>query len=253
MFHTYFDWIYGPQGWIALLTLTGMEIVLGIDNVLFISLIGSKLPEEQARLARMFGLALAFVFRIGCLAALTWLMHLTDPVITVYGNEVSWRDIILLGAGLFLIAQATTELHHAVDVSAHEEDAPKPKAAFGVVILNIAVMDLVFSIDSILTAIGMAKELAIMVIAVIFALLAMYIAAGAVAAFISAHPTVKVLALSFLVLIGFSLVAEGSGFPIPHAYLYAAMAFSTAVEALNIVARRRRSAVHAPLRKPPAA
>ncbi len=152
-----------------------------------------------------------------------------------------------------LIAQATTELHHAVDVSAHEEDAPKPKAAFGVVILNIAVMDLVFSIDSILTAIGMAKDLAIMVIAVIFALLAMYIAAGAVAAFISAHPTVKVLALSFLVLIGFSLVAEGSGFPIPHAYLYAAMAFSTAVEALNIVARRRRGAVQVPVRKPPAA
>lgn len=252
MFHTYFDWIYGPQGWIALLTLTAMEIVLGVDNVLFISLIGAKLPEEQARIARLFGLALAFVFRIGCLGALTWLMHLTEPVITVYGNEISWRDIILLGAGLFLIAQATTELHREVDADSHDTagEAPKAKAAFGVVIFNIAIMDLVFSIDSILTAIGMAKEIAIMVIAVIFALLAMYIAANSVAAFIKAHPTAKVLALSFLVLIGFSLVAEGSGFAIPHSYLYAAMAFSTAVEALNIVARRRRTVKAGP-RQPP--
>lgn len=237
-----FDWIYQPSGWIALVTLTAMEIVLGIDNVLFISLIGAKLPEDKARLARMFGLGLAFVFRIGCLAALTWLMHLTDPVITLWGHDVSWRDIILLGAGLFLIAQATTELHHEVESSAEDGEVVRKPSSFAVVIFNIAIMDLVFSIDSILTAIGMAKDLAIMVIAVIIALLAMYLAANSVAAFIKAHPTAKVLALSFLVLIGFSLVAEGSGFEIPRGYLYAAMGFSTGVEAINIFARRRRKA-----------
>ena len=243
VFETYFDWMYHPSGWFALLTLTAMEIVLGIDNVLFISLIGAKLPEDKARIARIFGLSLAFVFRVACLSALTWLMRLTQPVFTVYGNEFSWKDIILLAAGLFLIAQATTEIHREVDPAAEHERKPTAKAAFGVVIFNIAVMDLVFSIDSILTAIGMAKDLAIMIIAVIFALLAMYLAANSVAAFIKAHPTAKVLALAFLVLIGFSLVAEGSGFELPRSYLYAAMAFSTAVEALNILARRRRNAI----------
>jgi predicted tellurium resistance membrane protein TerC len=248
-----FDWIYHPSGWLALLTLTAMEIVLGIDNVLFLSLISSKLPDREARLARMLGLLLAFVFRISCLAMLAWLIALTKPVFTLAEHDVSWRDIILFGAGLFLIAQATTELHREVEASPAEEEAEEKKlasTAFGVVILNIAAMDLVFSIDSILTAIGMAKDLMIMVIAVVFALLAMYMAANSVAAFIKAHPTAKVLALSFLVLIGFSLVAEGSGFEIPRGYLYAAMGFSTLVEALNVWARNRRKAQKASMAPP---
>lgn len=242
---SFFAWIDQPSSWAALLTLTAMEIVLGIDNVLFISLIGAKLPEEQARIARMVGLALAFVFRIVSLMALTWLMRLTEPVFTIYGNDFSWRDLILLGAGLFLIAQATIELHREVD-GGEPEGAAAPRRAFGVVILNIAIMDLVFSIDSILTAVGMAKDLAIMILAIVFALCAMYFAANTVAGFIKTHPTAKVLALAFLVLIGFSLVAEGSGFEIPRGYLYAAMAFSAVVEALNILLRRRRQAAGPP-------
>lgn len=248
MIAPYFAWVTQPSGWIALLTLTAMEVVLGIDNVLFLSLIGSKLPARQARLARMLGLLLAFVFRIACLVMLTWLIALTRPVFTIADHAVSWRDIILFFAGLFLIAQATVELHREVE-SSEEEERQRASSAFGVVILNIAVMDLVFSIDSILTAIGMAQDIAIMVIAVVFALFAMYLAASSVAAFIKAHPTAKMLALSFLLLIGFSLVAEGTGFEIPRGYLYAAMGFSTAVEALNIAARRRRRGAGGP---PPA-
>jgi predicted tellurium resistance membrane protein TerC len=247
----HFDWIYQPSGWIALLTLTAMEVVLGIDNVVFLSLISSKLPERQAALARMLGLILAFGFRVGCLSLLTWLIHLTQPIVTLFDHEVSWRDIILLAAGLFLIGQATTELHREVEHT-EEGQATKPMTSrgFGVVIVNIAVMDLVFSIDSILTAIGMAKDLMIMIIAIIFALMAMYLAASSVAGFIRAHPTAKVLALSYLVLIGFALVAEGSGFEIPRGYIYAAMGFSATVEALNVWARNRRRAAKSKAESP---
>jgi predicted tellurium resistance membrane protein TerC len=238
-----FDWIYQPSGWIALLTLTAMEVVLGIDNVVFLSLISSKLPERQAALARMLGLILAFAFRVACLSLLTWLIHLTQPIFTLFEHHVSWRDIILLAAGLFLIAQATMELHREVEHTETEVETVKVTSrAFGAVIVNIAIMDLVFSFDSILTAIGMVKDLTIMIVAIIFALLAMYLAANSVAGFIKAHPTAKVLALSFLVLIGFALVAEGSGLEIPRGYIYAAMGFSTAVEAINIWARNRRRA-----------
>lgn len=241
MVNAYFDWVFEPSGWIALLTLTGMEVVLGIDNVVFLSLIGSRLPERQARLARTLGLLLAFVFRVACLAGLTWLIALTHPVFSMGDHEVSWRDIILGVAGLFLIAQATIELHREVE----EDDEQKGQIAsraFGVVIVNIAIMDLIFSVDSILTAIGMAKDIAVMVIAIVLALLAMSLAANSVAGFIKAHPTAKVLALSFLVLIGFSLVAEGSGFDIPRGYLYAAMGFSASVEGLNVFIRSRKRA-----------
>jgi predicted tellurium resistance membrane protein TerC len=239
----HFDWITQPSGWIALLTLTAMEVVLGIDNVVFLSLISAKLPERQAALARMLGLVLAFAFRVGCLSLLTWLIHLTQPIVTLFDHPLSWRDVILFAAGLFLIGQATTELHREVEHTDADREAKAISArGFGMVIVNIAVMDLVFSIDSILTAIGMAKELAIMIIAIIFALLAMYLAANTVAGFIKAHPTAKVLALSYLVLIGFALVAEGSGFEIPRGYIYAAMGFSATVEALNVWARNRRRA-----------
>ena len=210
---------------------------------MFLSLIGARLPERQARWARMFGLLLAFVFRVACLTALTWLIALTRPMFTIGGHEVSWRDVVLGAAGLFLIAQATIELHRAVEET--EEEGQVASRAFGVVVVNIAIMDLVCSVDSILTAIGMAKDLAVMVIAIVLALLAMYLAANSVAAFIKAHPTAKVLALSFLVLIGFSLVAEGSGFEVPRGYLYAAMGFSASVEALNTLIRSRRRAARA--------
>ena len=234
------EWIYEPSGWLALATLTVMEIVLGIDNVIFISLIGARLPPAQARIARIFGLALALGFRLACLTALTWLIALTRPVIAFYGFQLSWRDIVLLLAGLFLIVQATLEIHAEIDDEPEIEDAPRRPPSLGLVILNIAVMDLVFSFDSILTAIGIAKDLPIMVIAIVISLIVMYAAANVVARFIHDHPTTKVLALCFLVLIGLSLVAEGSGFDIPRGYLYFAMVFSSGVEGLNIWAKRNR-------------
>ncbi len=234
-----FDWIYQPSGWLALGTLTLMEIVLGIDNVIFISLIGDRLPVSQARVARIFGLILALVFRLACLSLLAWLIALTKPVLTFMGHGLSWRDIVLVVAGLFLIVQATLEIHAEIDQE-DESDAPKQPQSLGVAILTIAGMDLVFSFDSILTAIGIAKDLPIMIAAIVISLVVMYAASNVVARFIHTHPTAKVLALAFLVLIGFSLVAEGTGFEVPRAYLYFAMVFSAAVELLNIWARRNR-------------
>ena len=235
-----FHWILTASGWLALATLTGMEIVLGIDNVIFVSLIGAKLPPGQARFARLFGLSLAFVFRVASLAALAWLIALTRPVFTVFDHALSWRDIVLVGAGLFLMVQATLEIHDEIDEDeAHATAAPKPRALWRV-ILNIAVMDLVFSFDSILTAIGIAQDLTIMVIAISLSMAVMFVAANAVAHFIGEHPTTKMLALAFLVLIGLSLVAEGTGFSLPRGYLYFAMVFSAGVEMINIWARRNR-------------
>ncbi len=243
-----FDWIYQPSGWLALATLTAMEIVLGIDNVIFISLIGARLPVAQARFARFFGLSLALLFRLASLTVLTWLIALTRPVIEVWGTHLSWRDIVLLVAGLFLIVQATLEIHTEIDDEPEEDEAPRKPRSLGFVIFNIAIMDLVFSFDSILTAIGIAKDLTIMVIAIAISLAIMYAASNVVAKFIHAHPTTKVLALCFLVLIGMSLFAEGSHFEIPRGYLSFAMVFSGGVEALNIWAKnkRRRSKAGAP-------
>ena len=245
-----FGWVSTPSGWLALGTLTAMEIVLGIDNVIFVSLIGANLPPARARVARFFGLGLAFLFRVVSLAALTWLIALTRPVATVFDRPVSLRDIVLLAAGLFLIVQATLEIHGEIDDGDGDEAdaAPKPRA-LPLVILNIAVMDLVFSFDSILTAIGIARDLAVMVTAILVSVAIMFAAAEGVAGFIRQHPTSKVLALCFLVLIGLSLVAEGTGFDVPRGYLYFAMVFSGGVEMLNIWARRnrrrRRDAAHA--------
>lgn len=237
-----FDWIYQPSGWLALGTLTLMEIVLGIDNVIFISLIGDRLPQSQARIARAFGLGLALVFRLGCLLLLTWLIALTQPVLTVMDHPVSWRDIVLVIAGLFLIVQATLEIHSQIDQEEEAHDEPKRPRSLSVAIVTIAAMDLVFSFDSILTAIGIAKDLVIMVFAILISMVVMFVASGVVSRFIHDHPTTKVLALCFLVLIGFSLVAEGSGLEIPRPYLYFAMVFSGGVEGLNILSRRRRKA-----------
>jgi predicted tellurium resistance membrane protein TerC len=230
-----------PNAWAALVTLTALEIVLGIDNVVFLSVLVARLPAEKAKRARQIGLSLALVFRIALLFALTALVKLRYPVVTVFGNEISWHDIILIGGGLFLIAKATHEIHNEIEASEEEHGAAgAAKAAFGLVILQVVAVDLVFSIDSIVTAIGMARDVEVMIAAVIIAVAVMYVAAGAVSAFIAAHPTTKMLALSFLVLIGVALVADGFDFHIPRGYIYSSMAFAGAVEAFNVMARRRR-------------
>jgi predicted tellurium resistance membrane protein TerC len=230
-----------PNAWAALVTLTALEIVLGIDNVVFISVLVARLPETQAKRARQVGLSLALVFRIALLFALTALVKLRYPVVTVLGNEISWHDIILIGGGLFLIAKATHEIHNEIE-QRHSETAAASAArqAFAIVILQVVAVDLVFSIDSIVTAIGMAQNIEVMVAAVIIAVAVMYAASGAVSAFIVAHPTTKMLALAFLLLIGMALVADGFDFHIPRGYIYSAMVFAGVVELFNVLANRRR-------------
>jgi predicted tellurium resistance membrane protein TerC len=229
-----------PEAWAALLTLTALEIVLGIDNVIFISVLVSRIPEPHATRARQIGLALALVFRILLLSLLVWLIGLTQPVLAVKGFEFSWRDIILIGGGMFLIAKATHEIHAEVEASEGEQDERSAASAFFWVIMQIIVIDLVFSLDSIITAIGMAQDLEIMVAAVVIACIIMYISSGPVARFVAEHPTTKMLALAFLVLIGVALVADGFKFHIPRGYIYFAIAFSAAVELFNVLARRNR-------------
>jgi predicted tellurium resistance membrane protein TerC len=229
-----------PETWAALLTLTALEIVLGIDNVIFLSVIVSRIPPRQAKRARQIGLALALLFRILLLSLLVWLIGLTEDVFSVKGFAFSWRDIILIGGGLFLIAKATHEIH--AEVEAHEstsEAAPKAGAFFWVIV-QIIIIDLVFSLDSIITAIGMAQDLQIMIAAVVIACIVMYVSSGPVAKFVSEHPTTKMLALAFLVLIGVALVADGFKFHIPRGYIYFAIAFSAAVEFFNVLAKRNR-------------
>jgi predicted tellurium resistance membrane protein TerC len=228
-----------PEAWAALLTLTALEIVLGIDNVIFLSVIVSRIPEPQARRARQIGLALALVFRIVLLSLLVWLIGLTEAVLTVKGLAFSWRDLILIGGGLFLIAKATHEIHQEVEAG-EDEDRVSSGSAFLMVIAQIIVIDVVFSLDSIITAIGMAQDLEIMIAAVMIACLIMYISSGPVAKFVADHPTTKMLALAFLVLIGVALVADGFKFHIPRGYVYFAIAFSAAVEFFNVLAKRNR-------------
>jgi len=231
-----------PEAWAALLTLTALEIVLGIDNVIFLSVLVSRIPEPQATRARRIGLALALIFRIVLLSFLVWLIGLTDPVFSVAGMAFSWRDIILIGGGLFLIAKATHEIHGEVEAREAGPAQPKgPSRAFFWIIIQIIIVDLVFSLDSIITAIGMAKDLEIMIAAVIIACIVMYVSSGPVARFVAEHPTTKMLALAFLVLIGVALVADGFEFHIPRGYIYFAITFSLAVEVFNIMARKNRS------------
>jgi predicted tellurium resistance membrane protein TerC len=233
-----------PEAWAALLTLTALEIVLGIDNVIFLSVIVSRIPEPQATRARQIGLALALGFRILLLSLLVWLIGLTEPVVTLRGLSISWRDIILIGGGLFLIAKATHEIHAEVEGGDETGGAAGGTSAFLWVILQIIVIDMVFSLDSIITAIGMAQELAIMIAAVVIACLIMYASSGPVARFVAEHPTTKMLALAFLVLIGVALVADGFKFHIPRGYIYFAIAFSAAVEFFNVLAKSNRKKPH---------
>jgi predicted tellurium resistance membrane protein TerC len=228
---------------VALITLTVLEIVLGIDNIVFISILAGKLPAERRTRARTVGLSLAMITRILLLLSLTWLAKLTTPLFTVLGHHFSGRDLILLGGGLFLLAKATFEIHDKLEGDEGHENI-RGAAKFGTVITQIALLDIVFSLDSVITAIGMANELWIMVTAVVVAVGVMLFASGPISAFVDRHPTVKMLALSFLLLIGFSLVAEGLGQHISKGYVYFAMGFSVFVEALNLRVRRKSKPVH---------
>ncbi len=233
-----------PSSWIALATLVAMEIVLGIDNLVFIAIISSKLPEHQRSKARRIGIALSLVLRIGLLFTISSIIKLTTPVITVLEQGFSWRDLILMAGGLFLVWKATAEIHHAVDPAEKEDDQQKRPASFLAAIGQILVLDVVFSIDSIITAVGMTDHLPIMIISVLAAVLAMLLAADPLANFIHRNPTIVMLALGFLLLIGATLIAEGFGFHFPKGYIYTAMAFSGLVEGLNIMARKNRTAQH---------
>ena len=239
-----------PDAWISLLTLTVLEIVLGIDNLVFLAILAGRLPPAQQPLARRLGLGFALLTRLMLLFMLAWIITLTQPVFEVFGHGVSWRDIILLTGGLFLIGKATHEIHTSLEGEEHADAsaAGKATASFMAVVIQIGIIDIVFSLDSVITAVGMAQHLSIMVAAVVISMIVMLIAAGPLSAFVSAHPTVKMLALSFLLLIGTTLVAEGVGFHFPKAYIYAAMAFSVLVEALNLLARRNRDKKRNPVK-----
>ncbi len=233
-----------PAAWLALATLVVMEVVLGIDNLVFVALVSNKLPEESRRKGRAIGLGLALGLRLVLLSALVFIVRLTQPVLTLFGHEFSWRDLILLAGGLFLVWKATSEIRQSVD---HDEegagDTRQKPISFVSAIVQILMLDLVFSIDSILTAVGMTDQLPIMAAAVVIAVLLMLLASGPIAAFIHRNPTIVMLALGFLLMIGMALIAEGTGFHVPKGYIYAAMAFSAFVEGLNMLARRRRRGV----------
>ena len=245
------DWVADPQSWIALATLTVLELVLGIDNIVFISILAGKLPRAQQARARRVGLGLALASRIALLFTLTWLARLTAPLFALFGNDFSVRDLILIAGGLFLIAKATYEIHGKLE-GADDGRAVTATASFHSVIVQIMLIDVVFSLDSVITAVGMVRELAIMVIAVVLAVGVMIATAGPVSDFVERHPTVKMLALSFLLLIGVALIADGFDQHIPRGYIYFAMGFSVFVEALNLRLRRRTEPVrlHGPHPEP---
>ncbi len=237
-----FAWITDPQIWLSLVTLSALEIVLGIDNLVFIAILTGRLPAHQRALGRKVGLALALITRLMLLATLAWIVGLTEPVFTLVDRGYSWRDMILIGGGLFLLYKATVEIHEMVE---HDEEKPDDHAgAAGVtfrgVVIQIAIIDIIFSLDSVITAVGMADKLWVMVVAVVVAMIIMIIASNPLANFVAAHPTVKMLALAFLLLIGVILIADGFGLHVPKGYVYFALFFSVAVETLNHWVRRRR-------------
>jgi predicted tellurium resistance membrane protein TerC len=238
-------WITSPEAWIALATLTVLEIVLGIDNVVFISILSDRLPEHQRRRARRVGLAMAMGSRILLLASLAWIMGLVQPLFQIMGHPFSGRDLILIGGGLFLLWKATREIHDKLEGDEGEAGVGRSAVTFGSVVAQIAVLDIVFSLDSVITAVGMADDLVVMILAIVVAVGIMMLSADAVGGFVSRHPTVKMLALSFLLLIGMALVADGMGLHIPKGYIYFAMGFSVFVEMLNLRLRTpRREPVH---------
>lgn len=229
-----------PEIWIGFLTLTALEVVLGIDNLVFLSVVSARLPEDQRRRAQVMGLAGALVMRVLLLFSLVWITKLTTPVFSVMNFDVSWRDLILAGGGVFLLAKGTVEIHHTVEGADAAPAGETAGASFAIAIGQIMLLDLVFSLDSVITAVGMVQNIWVMVAAVCVAILVMLFAAGPVGGFVERHPTTKMLALSFLLLVGAALVADGLHFHIPRGYLYFAIGFSLAVEALNLLVKRRR-------------
>ena len=239
----YFDWTSDPTAWVALATLVALEVVLGIDNLIFISILTNKLPAHQQQRARRLGLGAALIMRLVLLATISFIVQLTTPVFSVFSHPFSWKDIILIAGGLFLVWKATREIHHTVDPVDHKEDmvGGAVTMTMGAAIFQILLLDLVFSVDSIITAVGMTEHIAIMYIAVIAAVTVMLLAADPLAKFIAKNPTIVMLALGFLLMIGTTLIAEGMGFHVPKGYIYAAMGFSALVEGLNMLARRRKA------------
>ncbi len=236
------EWLSDPQAWIALFTLTALEIVLGVDNIIFITILVSRLPEAQRQRARVLGLGFAMFTRIALLLSLVWVMTLTGPLfsIPVLGKEISGRDLILIGGGLFLLWKSVHEIHNSLEGEADEHATAAVRASFAAVIIQIAIIDIVFSLDSVITAVGLVDQVPIMVLAIVIAVLVMMFSAKPIGEFVDRHPTVKMLALSFLVLVGMALIAEGWDYHIPRGYIYFAMAFSVGVEMLNLRARARR-------------
>jgi predicted tellurium resistance membrane protein TerC len=243
------DWIADPNAWIALATLVALEIVLGIDNIIFISILCGRLPPEQRNRARMLGLSLALVMRILLLLSIAWIMKLTDPLFTVLNNAISGRDLILIVGGLFLLWKSVHEIHNSLEGAEEASAAGAAAGTFGGILVQIALIDLVFSLDSVITAVGLVDDVSIMIIAVMASVVVMMVAARPIGEFVDRHPTIKMLALSFLVLVGLVLVAEGFDTHIPKGYVYFAMAFSMSVELLNLRARGRRSAAPVKLKK----
>ena len=235
-----FEWLTTSSGWIALLTLTALEVVLGIDNIIFISILSGRLPEEQRPLARQVGLAMALGTRLLLLLSLSWIIGLTAPLFTLWEHTVSWRDVILIAGGLFLLAKSTLEIHHRLEGEQVEASkAGVVAASFASVVVQIAILDVVFSLDSVITAVGMVDELSIMIIAVVIAVIFMVVFINTVSDFVEKHPTFKILALSFLMLIGLSLVGEGLGLHIPKGYIYFSMGFSLFIEVISMQLRKK--------------
>ena len=235
--------IFSGEGLIALLTLTFLEIVLGVDNIIFISIVSNKLPVSEQAKARNTGLILAMVFRVGLLLGITWIIGFTEPLFSVLDHDVSGRDLILAAGGLFLLAKSTSEIHHKIEGEDHTDDANAKQATFAATLVQIVLLDMVFSFDSILTAVGLTNQVIIMIIAVVISIGIMMIFAGAISRFINDHPTLQILALSFLILIGFMLIVEALHYEVPKGYIYFAVGFSLLVEVLNMQFRKKRNPV----------
>ena len=234
-----FEWLASPEAWIALGTLTALEIILGIDNIIFISILVGRLPEKQRAFARRMGLGLAMIARLALLFSISWVMGLTEPWFTVFNHAISGRDVILIAGGLFLLAKATHEIHNSLE-GAEESSNTVIAASLGMVLMQIAILDIVFSLDSVITAVGLVEHVSIMAIAIILAVVVMLMAAKPIGDFVDEHPTIKILALAFLILVGVTLMVEGFDVHVPKGYIYFAMAFSVAVEMLNTRMRKKR-------------
>lgn len=236
------DWMMDSQIWVSLITLTVLEIILGIDNIVVIAILSAKLPQKQQQKARTIGIGLALITRILLLLSIAWLAGLTDPLFSIFDRDISVRDLILIGGGLFLIAKGTHEIHGSLETKVKDELTTKVRTAFIAVIAQIVALDIIFSLDSVITAIGMARKLGVMIAAIVIAVALMLIASGPISTFISRHPSLKMLALSFLLMVGVVLIGDGLEFHVPRGYIYFAMGFSGLVETLNIIAGNRKAA-----------